>query len=384
MQSLPPRIHGETNCVSLLGSDRPWSVVRTGQLLTGQAYARRKPHFLDLRDLEKPQRSLLQGTFAKLHEPASAIHLLELREPLVFGQGSVVLPDGQLIHDSAREFVNAGRPPEGAVATASGFDLPSREVRRVAGRSLLVKRPWYRNHGHWLVDLMPIVPLCAGSGVEVDTILFGDVPEGRLKDLMRGVASAFCPQARVEFVGDDEQLRCETLFFVEPLHMPPHFKHPRAVQATVDACRIVAGPAAAVAGAPRIYVSRQRAGSRMIEDATALEAMLANEGFVTLFPEELAMAEQIAAFEAADAIVGVKGAGLTNVMFCRPGTRLLVLSPADFPDPFFWDLATQRGLDYAEVFFSGGSAASAAGRANFPVDPARLAPWLRQLAGNAT
>ncbi len=31
----------------------------------------------------------------------------------------------------------------------------------------------------------------------------------------------------------------------EPLHMPPHFKHPRAVQATVDACRIVAGSAAA-------------------------------------------------------------------------------------------------------------------------------------------
>ena len=98
MQSLPPRIHGETNCVSLRASDRPWSVVRTGQLLTGQAYARRKPHLLDLRDLDRPQRSLLQGTFAKLHEPASAIHLLKLREPLVFGQGSVVLPDGQLIH----------------------------------------------------------------------------------------------------------------------------------------------------------------------------------------------------------------------------------------------------------------------------------------------
>ena len=70
--------------------------MRTGQLLKGQAYARRKPHLLDLRDLDRPQRSKLQSTFAKLHEPAAAFHLLELREPLVFGQGSVVMPDGQL------------------------------------------------------------------------------------------------------------------------------------------------------------------------------------------------------------------------------------------------------------------------------------------------
>ena len=78
----------------------------------------------------------------------------------------------------------------------------------------------------------------------------------------------------------------------------------------------------------RIYVSRQsvsatrRMGRVMLNEAELIDR-LRPLGFDIVEPQLLTAAEQIAAFAAADVVVGPSGAGMFNAVFCRPGTRLI-------------------------------------------------------------
>lgn len=375
---MPPieRIGADVECKVLFGTGHnPLSARNMGELLPGCRYHRTPPVFFDTSCVDGARRAAIYARFAELEAPPLPVSLIEIDEALVFGQGSVILPDGRLLHESAREFINAGQVPDGAVATGQGAVLPQRPIRRLPGRTLLVKRPWYRNYGHWLVDLMPIMPLIARHGITPDAIIIGDMPAGTLGTLMATTATRFLPGSQLVAMRDDEQLRCETLLYVTPTHIPPIFKHPLAMQLVADAAWAMGDDVEAPAR--KLYVSRQRSPERRIANAEAVEEVLGVAGFETVFPEEMSFSEQVAMFSGASAVVGVKGAGLTNVVFCRPGTELLVLSPYDFPDAFFWDLVTPRGVNYAEIFSQQLSAPDAGpSRSDFGVDVPCLQRYL--------
>lgn len=75
-----------------------------------------------------------------------------------------------------------------------------------------------------------------------------------------------------------------------------------------------------------IYVSRQqeRRIRRRVVNNEALEKCLKSYGFETVFVENLSFEEQINLFYNADLVLGPHGAGLANIVFCRPQTKLLV------------------------------------------------------------
>jgi hypothetical protein len=75
-----------------------------------------------------------------------------------------------------------------------------------------------------------------------------------------------------------------------------------------------------------IYVSRQKEQRRRrrIVNNEDLEKCIKPFGFETVFCEDLSLEEQANIFYNADFIIGPHGAGLANIMFCRPHTKLLV------------------------------------------------------------
>lgn len=80
----------------------------------------------------------------------------------------------------------------------------------------------------------------------------------------------------------------------------------------------------------RLYISRLRHGkvsgsTRVLQNEEALVAALAKLDFSIIEPESLSSEQQIAEFEAADMIVGPAGSAMFNVMFCRPGTKVIDL-----------------------------------------------------------
>ena len=96
-----------------------------------------------------------------------------------------------------------------------------------------------------------------------------------------------------------------------------------------------------------LYVSRLDAGLRRLFDEERLVAILRGCGFTILEGSGLTYDQQIAAFHHAEMVVGVHGAGLTNLGFCRPGTTVLELLPFGFLEaPHYFLFGSAFDLDY--------------------------------------
>jgi hypothetical protein len=100
----------------------------------------------------------------------------------------------------------------------------------------------------------------------------------------------------------------------------------------------------------RLYCSRQTANARRIANHDQVEDVLRRHGFDTVLPEELSVAEQVRCFAGAEAVIGIHGAGMGNVVFSPPGTTVVELAPEGHPGwRVFWNLAAVRDHRYAAI-----------------------------------
>lgn len=99
----------------------------------------------------------------------------------------------------------------------------------------------------------------------------------------------------------------------------------------------------------RLYLSRRGAKLRNPLNAEDLEAALAARGFDIFQAHDGNHSEQIARFGAARKVVAVHGAGLANLVFCRPGTEVIEIFPKNFIKSPYWRLAQGLDLPYRAV-----------------------------------
>lgn len=99
----------------------------------------------------------------------------------------------------------------------------------------------------------------------------------------------------------------------------------------------------------RLYLSRQGAKLRRIRNGDALETALAERNFEIFEANDRNHRKQIAQFASAKTVVAVHGAGLTNLLFCRPGTRVIEIFPGNFVKSPYWWMCRQLGLQHVPV-----------------------------------
>jgi capsular polysaccharide biosynthesis protein len=76
-----------------------------------------------------------------------------------------------------------------------------------------------------------------------------------------------------------------------------------------------------------LYISRNERPVRRILNEDELVPPLRDLGFHVVHPATLSLPDQIATFRNAQVIVSAHGAGLANILFCRPGTSIVELFP---------------------------------------------------------
>ena len=118
----------------------------------------------------------------------------------------------------------------------------------------------------------------------------------------------------------------------------------------VNALRMLAQDRVDSARPRRVYITREQSSRRRIVNGEEVRVTLAKHGFTEVSTEDLSVQEQIGLFANAEAVIGVHGAGLTNAVFCAPGTVLVELQP-DLRKlkPTYWNMAAVSGLRYIQI-----------------------------------
>jgi hypothetical protein len=119
----------------------------------------------------------------------------------------------------------------------------------------------------------------------------------------------------------------------------------------------------------RLLVARKRA-ARAIHNLPEVQAFLARYDFETVYLEGMSVADQIVLFQRAEFVIAPHGAGLANLIFCEPGTKVIELMPAADMRPHFWLISEKLKLVHGLQFC--GTAGAAGFDASMVVDTGKL------------
>ena len=86
---------------------------------------------------------------------------------------------------------------------------------------------------------------------------------------------------------------------------------------------------------------------------------------------ELTFVDQVSLFNNIDQVVGLHGAGFANIVFCKPGTKVLELKPYTAGD-VIKNLAKTNSLDYSSISIASDTEIkNQQGLINIPLDELR-------------
>jgi hypothetical protein len=74
----------------------------------------------------------------------------------------------------------------------------------------------------------------------------------------------------------------------------------------------------------RVFISRKNIPRRKFNEEELMKS-LCDFGFISVCPEELPFEEQIALFNNADVIVSSSGAAMTNLLYCKPSAKVVII-----------------------------------------------------------
>lgn len=203
------------------------------------------------------------------------------------------------------------------------------------------------NYYHWVAEALP--------GLDLLTRALG--PDSRRRVLLpasRHVHAVFDHRRVLAAVGLDAQVEDVAADLVrvrEAIWLDSDLVQTMPVPHLDDFRRGVATRyRTPTAGRRRRLLIRRRGPQRSIANAAEVEGALSALGFESVMLEGMDIEEQIAMFRNAEFVVGAHGAGLANLLFCDPGTRVVELMPSAEFRPFFWVIAGKLGLVYGIRF----------------------------------
>jgi capsular polysaccharide biosynthesis protein len=262
-----------------------------------------------------------------LRRTVSARYVLDVRDGLLVGDyAATIAPGGVLDYETSGYFGISGWRQHPLFLRPR---LPA--PRPVPGTLLsLATRGTSTNYYHFLLDLLPRWGIFqeAMPGTQVDAVYLST----RASYQRQLLALAGIDGLPVVEVDKHGCLAPERLLVPSTPNqdlMAPHW--------VVDWLRTHLPPSPALAGSRGLYVTRGSvANTRRYVEEPELWPALEARGFTRLDPGSVSVQEQIDAFAAAPVVVAPHGAALANLVFARPGVRVLELFAHDYVNPCYW------------------------------------------------
>ncbi len=269
------------------------------------------------------------------------VFVLRIKDGRAWSDCAVMSPDNKVLADVSRIFSQSVenhsifkkrilRPPtyiDGNVATLAVFGGD-------------------HNYFHWMFDALPRIGLLAEDGIKIsdidyfyvnschlpfqkETLEVLGIPSSKLIECMKithiKAQQLIVPSLPIKHTGNTGHIPGWVCNFYEKNFSKLKVKRSYS---------------------KRIYINRLDASHRKILNEENVIYVLEKMGFQSLSLSELAFSEQVSIFAFADFIIAPHGAGLSNLIFCSPQTKLIEIFHPSYVNPCYWSLCNRLSLKY--------------------------------------
>ncbi len=240
----------------------------------------------------------------------------------VIGHPAVALSGREIImENSLSKPANLNKSRLPTALAKSTFKRP-----RYIDQAIILTHLWSKNYYHWMFETLPRLRfLDLIDGVRPNLLINPQPALWQLDSLYRlGVDS-------VDLIEQDPGMR----YLIGTTYVTSNLREIQisGLNPTVVSWlrERLSGPDYALPGhssfPERILVSRRQATSRKIVNFEAFERALAVRGFTTVILEQMSFADQVELFRRARIVIGVHGAGLTNLLFSDHASLIEIFQP---------------------------------------------------------
>lgn len=223
-------------------------------------------------------------------------------------------------------------------------------LRHLPGTTIFLAHAYANSNFHWMLETLPrFLPLrVAGfDPARADHILTRPLFPYQIEALaLLGVA----PEKLV-FVHDHTHVSTDRLIVTSNIESYDYSVEPPSIEVEPWISHFIAGGFGFSAPSPeqavrRVHISRKRAQWRNIVNQDDVTAFLEENGFTTVYFEDMTLEEKYRVLNGAEVVTGLFGAGFTHLPFCRPGTKVVLFYPGGALTDTYWTLCNHAGLEH--------------------------------------
>lgn len=295
------------------------------------------------------------------------IFIAELKDVSLVGAFQVVDHQHMIIHEPA------SHPKNGLVAgvwrffylvgdeqNTVLFNYEPKEVRSI-DKAILISGRATENYFHWLIEYIPKIYNTLQTTIPT-TIPF--IVKSGLPKQFYECLECFNLEKRniIKIDPDLSKTHVEYLYVPSiPTYHPDNFKIEFWLGGAISNPHLVFLRETALSEAKRqniqtptknrkIYISRSSSAARGLTNSSAIAAFLKSKNFEIIYPEKLSFLEQVVLFNNVDCIVGVGGAALSNLIFCKENCLVFTMVCERNQDYcMYGNLANFAGASYIHI-----------------------------------
>jgi capsular polysaccharide biosynthesis protein len=255
-------------------------------------------------------------------------------------RGFVITPDDQFLNDASIYF----SAPRKNVAVALSQDWKLEPLTDVDARVAVLATEAAELYYHWLFQLLPRYELIRRAGISLNDIEYFYVNSQRSRFQRETLALLGIESSKIIDGDKVPYLRARELI-VPSVPLGTSCFRPWMIDFLRERFLPKSGRDLASSGR-RLYISRGLAEYRRVLNEGEVISVLKKHGFEVAAMETMSVPEQASVMAECDIVIGPHGGGMSNLVFCSPGTKVVEIYSPELVATYFWRLSNQLGLDY--------------------------------------
>jgi Glycosyltransferase 61 len=232
---------------------------------------------------------------------------------------AVISPDNKLLYDLSYEWMAS--PEEHSIFKEEKLPPVTMTDETVA----MLNHPAGYNYFHWMLETIARIHLIEQSKIKIDKYIINHRSLSFQLDMLQACG---IPQEKIIVPNENFHFKAKQLVVPSYVNLPNAWSCKYVRNLLFNRVKITKNKEY-----ERIYI--KRANRRKITNEKEILGTLRKYGFKAVSLESMSLEKQMEVFYSAEIVIGAHGAGLTNLVFCRPGTRVIELFAPTYIEPHY-------------------------------------------------